>query len=47
MSDKWEVVTKKKDRSSKVPVPKNNGNNKEVKGKKNLLNGVKIEEVCK
>ncbi|XP_018577765.1 transmembrane protein 214 [Anoplophora glabripennis] len=45
MSEKWEIVTKKKDKNSKLPVVKNNGNNKDVKGKKNLLNGVKIEEV--
>lgn len=47
MSGQWEVVGKKKDRGSKLPVPKSNNNNKEGKNKKNILNAVKIEEVCK
>ncbi|XP_050500167.1 transmembrane protein 214 [Diabrotica virgifera virgifera] len=44
MSGQWEVVTKKRDKGSKLPVPKVN-NPKEIKNNKNILNGVKIEEV--
>ncbi|KAJ8925970.1 hypothetical protein NQ315_009825 [Exocentrus adspersus] len=47
MSEKWEVVTKRKDKTSKLPQLKatlaGKTNNKEAK--KNPLNGVKIEEV--
>lgn len=46
MSGQWEVVGRKNDRRSKVPVPK--GNNQPVPNKNNkanILNGVKIEEV--
>lgn len=46
MFGQWEVVGKKKDRTSKLPVPKVN-NEKDNKNKKNALNGIKIEEVCK
>lgn len=48
MSGQWEIVSKKKDRGSKLPVP-NNKTNKKVDGKKKQhpLNGVNIEEVCK
>lgn len=47
MSGQWEVVGKKKDRSSKLPVPKVNGQaNKQIKPKKNSLNSVSIDEVC-
>ncbi|KAJ8935395.1 hypothetical protein NQ314_012813 [Rhamnusium bicolor] len=45
MSGQWEVVSKKKDRSSKLPVPKINDKEVKSKSKKNVLNGVKIEEV--
>ncbi|KAJ8958641.1 hypothetical protein NQ318_016366 [Aromia moschata] len=44
MSGQWEVVGKKKDRGSKLPLPKAN---KEVENKKNDLNRVKIEGIPK
>ncbi|XP_056635637.1 transmembrane protein 214 [Diorhabda sublineata] len=44
MSGQWEVVTKKRDKGSKLPIPKVN-NSKDFKNNKNVLNGVKIEEV--
>lgn len=45
MSGQWEVVGKKKDKASKLPVARNN--NSSTKIKKNVVNDLKIEDVCK
>lgn len=48
MSGQWEVVKGKNERRSKVPIPKPTNKIGEDKSKKkNVLNGVKIEEVRK
>lgn len=43
MSGQWEVVGSKKNKQSKLPVPK--GSEKQDSKNKNSVNGVKIEEV--
>lgn len=47
MSGQWEIVGKKKDRTSKLPVPKGNGIKGDNNRKQHALNGVNIEDVCK
>lgn len=42
MSGQWEVVGKKKDKTSKLPVPKNNN----AITTKKPVNKVKIDEIC-
>lgn len=44
MSGQWEVVGKKRDKASKLPVAKNN--NSASKTKKVPVNNLKIEEIC-
>lgn len=43
MSGQWEVVGKKKDKGSKLPIPKSNNSSAKIKKNPDL----KIEDVCK
>lgn len=45
MSGQWELVGKKRDKTSKLPVPKNNSGSS--KTKKVPVNNLNLEEICK
>lgn len=45
MSGQWELVGKKKDKTVKLPVTKNNNSNNNIQ--KKTVNKVKIDEICK
>lgn len=45
MSGQWELVGKKRDKTSKLPVAKNNSGSS--KTKKVPANNLKLEEICK